>query len=92
MQFGRPILTSDMDFAHQVCGDAALYFDPRDAHDICQAILRLKNDRQLYAQLAEAGTTRRAAQALTWDDIGRSVIRELEQLIIDGEPSPGVPS
>lgn len=39
MHFGMPILTSDLDFAHEVCGDAALYFNPWNAESIRDAIL-----------------------------------------------------
>jgi len=81
MQFGRPILTSDMDFAHGVCGDAAIYFDPHNVDNICEAILRLKDDKALYQQLTEAGKSRRETYSLTWDEIGGSVIRELELLV-----------
>lgn len=87
MQFDRPILTSDMDFARCVCGDAALYFDPHDEDSICHAILRLKEDAMLRRQLVEAGKARRAAQTLTWDEIARSVMRELE-LLVENEAGP----
>ena len=38
MFHGIPIFTSDLDFAKGVCGDAACYFDPHDAHDIVRKI------------------------------------------------------
>ncbi|MFT4062763.1 MAG: glycosyltransferase [Edaphocola sp.] len=38
MFYGRPVFTSNMDFAHVVCGDAAYYFDPLDADDIFKVI------------------------------------------------------
>lgn len=41
MACGRPILTSDRDFARWMCGDTALYFDPMDAGSIVQAIAAL---------------------------------------------------
>ena len=43
MQFGVPILTSNLDFAREVCGDLAFYFDPRSMDSIRQAILRLRD-------------------------------------------------
>ena len=30
MATGRPIVASDLDFAHAVCQESAVYFDPRD--------------------------------------------------------------
>ncbi len=34
MTFCKPILTSDRDFAREVCGEGAIYFDPLNANDI----------------------------------------------------------
>jgi glycosyltransferase involved in cell wall biosynthesis len=38
MHFERPIFTSNLDFAKEVCGDAAYYFDPMNADNILQVI------------------------------------------------------
>lgn len=63
---GKPILTSDRDFAHQVCGDLAGYFDPHCAGSIADAIENLmryykeKQERTVQArdaQLAKATST-----------------------------------
>ena len=43
MQFGLPILTSDYDFAREVCADSASYFDPLNPNDIARAIARLSS-------------------------------------------------
>jgi glycosyltransferase involved in cell wall biosynthesis len=40
LALGRPILTSDRDFARWMCGDLALYFDPLDARSIVDVIER----------------------------------------------------
>lgn len=80
MTYERPILTSDMDFARAVCGPAAEYFNPTDPQNICQAILRVKNDAALRAQLVEAGKQARNIHSLSWDEIGGNVMRELEAL------------
>ena len=44
MHFGLPILTSDLDFAHDICADAGVYFDPWNPADIVENICVLKND------------------------------------------------
>ncbi len=87
MQFGRPILTSDMDFARCVCGDAAVYFDPQNTSDICRSILELRDDSALRQHLLEAGASQLNRQSSTWDEIGRSVIDQLS-LIVDGNGVP----
>lgn len=38
MHCGKLVFTSDLAFAHAVCGDAAIYFDPLDAYDIISKI------------------------------------------------------
>lgn len=43
MQLNKPIITSDLDFAHDVCKENALYFDPNSPEDIYQSIVKCKN-------------------------------------------------
>ncbi len=78
MYFGRPIFTSNMDFAHEVCKDIAYYFDPDDADDILAVIKK--------AYLDEAEMTRRIqkgyeqSQGLqSWEQINQ----DLNQFIVD---------
>lgn len=50
-----PILTSDLDFAHAVCKDAALYFDPLDEDSIFDAMKNMM-DNNLKKEFVEKGT------------------------------------
>jgi len=77
MQFGCPILTSDMDFAREVCGDAALYFDPWNVDSMKDAILRLKEDARLRRELVDRGRQRVQGMFRSWDDIVRDAMRAL---------------
>ncbi len=54
----RPILASDLSFAHNVCGPAARYFDPWNPNSAAEAILGVCNDDALRRTLTEAGTVR----------------------------------
>jgi glycosyltransferase involved in cell wall biosynthesis len=58
MKMKRPILTSDLSFAHTVCGDAALYFNNNDPTDIAKKIKLIIEDKELYNKLVECGTER----------------------------------
>jgi glycosyltransferase involved in cell wall biosynthesis len=80
MAHERPILTSDLDFAHEVCGQAALYFDPRDPQQACREIIRLKDDPSVRAALLQAGGVRRQARTSSWDEIAVGVLDELRAL------------
>lgn len=58
MAMDKPILTSDLGFAHSVCADAALYFNPSDEVDITDKILELKNNEELCNSLIKKGKER----------------------------------
>lgn len=55
MRMNRPILTSDLSFAHTVCGDAAIYFDNTNPIDISNKILKLFHDKSLFYSIVENG-------------------------------------
>lgn len=69
MHFGIPILTSDQDFAREVCGSAALYFDPWRPASILDTILRLCRDPELAGSLVQLGKKRVAVQFIDWDEV-----------------------
>lgn len=47
----RPLVVSDRDFARDLCGDAAVYFDPLNPIDIAQKINLVLEDSSLYKLL-----------------------------------------
>lgn len=53
-----PILTSDLDFAKEVCFDAALYFDPLNATAAARCIQRVMDNPELGISLAKNGSRR----------------------------------
>lgn len=74
MHFGRPIITSDLDFARDVCGDAAAYCDPFDIQSMCDTVLQLKESSRLRQELVAAGQSRLKTMFRTWPDILRSAL------------------
>jgi glycosyltransferase involved in cell wall biosynthesis/ubiquinone/menaquinone biosynthesis C-methylase UbiE len=78
MYFGLPILTSDRDFAHHLCRDAATYFDPLDADSVARAMARVMEDADLRQGLVENGQ-RLLAQAPTWQEIATRFVDVLER-------------
>lgn len=58
MKMKKPILTSDLDFAHNLCGDAAIYFDPFNPTQIAEKIRHLRDSKDIYQELVEAGEER----------------------------------
>jgi glycosyltransferase involved in cell wall biosynthesis len=85
MYFGLPILTSDRDFAHDRCQDAALYFDPLDADSVARTMARIMEDEALRSRLVERG--RQILQQMpTWDQIAARFVQVLEA--VSGRSTP----
>ena len=55
MAMGLPIVTSDLGFARDVCGKAALYFKANDAGAAAEQVLRLLEDPPLWDGLIDEG-------------------------------------
>lgn len=58
MKMKKPILTSDLSFAHYLCEDAAVYFDPLNPKNIAGKIIELSENKELVNQLIQKGTQR----------------------------------
>lgn len=58
--FQRPLVTSDADFARELCGDAALYASARRAEAYAEALLRVAHEPRLAGRLVAAGKSRLA--------------------------------
>ena len=58
MKMEKPIITSDMGFAHTICENAAMYVDSMDANDIADKIVKLMDSKELQNKLIENGLTR----------------------------------
>jgi len=72
MQFGVPVACSKVSSLPQVCGDAALYFDPHDIHEMSQTMLKLLDDDQLRADLIAKGTEN--LKRFSWKKMTREII------------------
>jgi glycosyltransferase involved in cell wall biosynthesis len=55
MSAGIPIVTSDLDFARESCGQAAVYFDPYDPKAAASALVHLVHDPAVRHLLATTG-------------------------------------
>ena len=64
MACGCPVAAARAASLPEVCGEAALYFDPHDVDDIAAALRRLCGDADLRARLRAAGA--RQAARFTW--------------------------
>lgn len=58
MNFGCPVITSNLSCLPEICGEAALYVDPYDVRSIKQGIEKLLSDPAQRTQLIQAGAQR----------------------------------
>ena len=56
MAMKKPIVTTDLGFAHDACKDAALYYEPRNAKSAAEKILTLISDPIMWERLVDCGT------------------------------------
>ena len=55
MAAGVPLVVTDLPFAREICGPAALYFDPRSPRHAAEQVARLLGDPELQEHLVAAG-------------------------------------
>lgn len=55
MKMGKPIVTTDIEFARGLCGEAALYYSPLLAKEAAEYIMKLVTNSTLKNKLVEAG-------------------------------------
>jgi len=72
MSCGCPVVVADSSSLPEVCGDAALYCDPRDPATLATCIAAIRDDTPLADELAERGLRR--AAAFTWRGSARQVL------------------
>ena len=64
MRCGCPVIATDAPAVREVCGGAAIHFDPRDAAQLCRALRDVAASRMLRTELSCRGIAR--ATELTW--------------------------
>ncbi len=73
MRMGVPIVTTDLEFARGLCGDAACYYSAVDAEAAAEAIYKVSTDKKYASQLVQNGKK----QLLTYDNY----VKRTEKLI-----------
>ncbi|WP_420264224.1 glycosyltransferase [Candidatus Magnetominusculus dajiuhuensis] len=74
MAFSKPLMVSDLDFAREICADAALYFDPYNVDSIAETVHRLISYPSLGRHCIEKGKDQYKKYNISWDDIAKRYI------------------
>lgn len=83
MNFETPILTSDLDFAREICQDAAIYFDPWNTASIRDAIVKLRNNPDQAVQLRKYGKQRLGEMQNSWTEIVKNLLHKINEVVSD---------
>lgn len=78
MSAGSPLAVSNAASLPEVCGDAAVYFDPRQPEDIARVLVQLATHPHLLETLKKKGLER--SQQFCWDKCAQAHIRVMEDL------------
>ena len=65
MHCGCPVLASTAASIPEVCGDAALYFNPTSADELAASLIRVASDADLRQKLREQGFAQ--AKKFSWE-------------------------
>lgn len=77
MAAGCPCLVSSAGSLPEVCGDAALYCDPKDEASVASRLVDIVTDTSLRRRLIELGATR--AREFTWERCASLTLEQLER-------------
>ncbi len=72
MQYGCPVLTSNISSLPEAGGDAAIYFDPKDVDDIAVKIEKVVYDEKMRKTMIEKG--KKHAATFNWDKTAKQTL------------------
>lgn len=84
MRMQKPIVTTDLEFAKGLCGDAALYFSAMDPYSAAETIIQVISNPKLRQELVDRGTY----ELRKFDDYqtrSKKIISLCEQFVIGSE-------
>lgn len=82
MRMEVPIVTTDLEFAHGLCGDAACYYEATNAEAAAEAIYRVATDKEYARALTEAGK-KQLQKFDNYEQRAEKLVRILEEIAKD---------
>ena len=79
LKFRKPIFTSNREFAKEICGNAAFYFNPFSAQDIYNTLETAFKNRTTMAEKLNEGEKIIASHS-DWNDIVNNIIKAIEDI------------
>lgn len=79
MASGTPVIVSNTTAMPEICGDACLYFDPKNTKELASQIKKLTKDEGLYSTLKEKGIER--AKSFSWSEAAHKISLVFQKII-----------
>ena len=79
MACGCPVITSNTSSMPEVCGDAAIYFDPLDKNALKNAVMNLTRDKKLWNEMRERGIEQ--SKKFSWEQTAQNLKSVIENII-----------
>lgn len=79
MQFGTPVLTSDISSLPEVCSNTVMYTDPYDIDDMVLKLNKLLSDEKLQKELIEKGLKR--ASEFSWEKSVKEHMKVIDEVL-----------
>ena len=76
-----PAIVSNIPVFKEVCGDAAIYFNPYDEKDIAEKIASVLNDEQLRKEMIFKGLEK--VKEYSWEKCARETLKVYEEVLLD---------
>lgn len=79
MHWGKPLVVSDVPYARDLCGDAAIYAEWDNPYEWISGMKKLMNDFNLRQKLIDSGHKRMKMFPATWADAAKKIHKVLEE-------------
>jgi len=83
MYYERPVFTSNLDFATEVCGEVAYYFNPMDADNMLEVIKNAFDNPQIMSEKVAIGKTK-VNDVFSWKHVAHKMFDQLALTCIKG--------
>jgi glycosyltransferase involved in cell wall biosynthesis len=82
MACGCPVLASNRASIPEICGDAAIYFDPTDPHDLADKLRMVMGDKSLRETLSKRGFE--LSSGMNWRNTALALLDQIRKAANDG--------
>jgi glycosyltransferase involved in cell wall biosynthesis len=83
MQYGCPVITSNVSSLPEAGGDAALYFNPEDISDIAANLRLMITKPQLRKELIKKGYQQ--VKKFSWEKTANATLKALTEVVNNGK-------